>query len=104
MSTVCASCMDIMASIGIIATILTFVGIGAYAVNRVQSKQDRAQELVNVLAIAHVGDVVFMEPDGTFSDEARRTLIDDLTAANPGIKFVILSSGVRIARVEVNGA
>jgi hypothetical protein len=96
--------LHIMASIGVIATILTFVGVGVYFVSFWHNKDNGTgvKDLPRALGIARPGDVVILEVPGAISAEAHQRYMEALDGMNTGVKFVLLSDGVRLARVEAD--
>jgi hypothetical protein len=94
--------MDIMASIGLIATIMTFVGIAAYIVDKLHHKPADAgiKNMARAIGVARPGDVVFIEVPLALSDETHRRFTAALEAMDTGVRFVVLCDGVRVARVE----
>jgi hypothetical protein len=96
-----AACLEVMASIGVIATIMTFVAIAVYFVDKFQTDDNGTgvKDMPRALGVAKPGDVVILEVPGAVSVEAHQRYMQALDAMNTGVKFVLLSDGVRLARV-----
>lgn len=95
------ACLEVMASIGVIATIMTFVGIAVYFVDKFQTDDNGTgvKDVPRALGVARPGDIVILEVRGAVTDEARAKYIHALDSMNTGVKFVLLCDGVRVARV-----
>jgi hypothetical protein len=97
--------LNIMASIGLIACTVVMCGAAIWFVEW-RSKEDTAgvRELPRCLGVAKRGDVVILEFRGVMSAEMRTSILDSLNAMNTGVNFILLSDGIRVARVEPNGS
>lgn len=63
-------------------------------------------ELIKALVVAHRGDVIVLEVADHVSDDEIHQFSGALgpVRERTGVEFVVLSSGVRLARIERDGA